>query len=65
MIGICTASMRYHDDPRPCGFDSTKPCLTCGRPLGYRWSGPNGELRGRLIECWRCWWAAQPAGSVT
>lgn len=60
----CFSCMRFHEPPIPCGFDATKACLSCGGLLGYRWSGPDGERLGKLIECWKCWWAAQPVGSV-
>jgi hypothetical protein len=63
LLAPCLRCMRYHPAP-PCDHDSTKPCFSCGQPRGYRWSGAKGELLGRAIECWRCWWAAQPVGSV-
>jgi hypothetical protein len=60
---ICPRCMQWHPPPL-CDHDSTLPCLTCGCPRGYRWSGPKGEVVGRPIECWRCWYAAQPIGGV-
>jgi hypothetical protein len=61
---ICLACMRFHAPPK-CDHDSTLPCMTCGRPRGYRFGGPKGELRGSARECFRCWYAAQPEGSLT
>jgi hypothetical protein len=63
-LALCISCMRYHEPPIPCGFDSTKPCLTCGKSVGYRWSEANGERAGRLIECWSCWAKQQWPGSV-
>jgi hypothetical protein len=61
---ICYRCMRWHEPPM-CDHDATLSCLTCGRPRGYRFSGPKGELRGRAIECFQCWFTAQPPGSLT
>jgi len=56
--------MRWHLAPM-CDHDSTKACLTCGQPRGYRANDRDGNAIGRAVECWRCWYAAQPVGSVT
>jgi hypothetical protein len=54
--------MRWHAPPVPCEHDSTKPCLTCGKPRGYRWNDRDGTLAGRAVECWACWLARQDFG---
>jgi hypothetical protein len=57
-VNICWRCMLWHGQPNPCDHDSTKPCLTCGQPRGYRWGRRDGTPLGRAVECWRCWEAA-------
>jgi hypothetical protein len=61
---LCTSCMQYHPAPM-CDHNAALPCLTCGQARGYRWSARDGTAAGTARECWRCWYAAQPVGSLT
>lgn len=56
--------MLWHIPPIPCDHDASKPCLSCNQPRGYRWNNVNQQPAAPMRQCWHCWWAEQPPGTV-
>jgi hypothetical protein len=59
LLEICFACCTWHAVPVPCDHDSTLPCMTCGKPRGYRWLGNDRKEVKPRVRCWTCWATAE------
>ena len=49
----CPRCQRWHPLPA-CAHNAEAICTSCGRKVGYRATGDDGEAVGDGTQCWRC-----------